>query len=215
MINVLLADDLGMFREGLGLLLENGDEVKIMMEASNGIEVLRLLPDYVPDVLVTDIQMPEMDGVELTKEIRKFYPQIKVVALTMFKEDYLILDMLEAGAKGFLLKSSPKEKLIAAIKAVHAGGFYFCDSTSLKLSKMIASSKIDGLAEMELEKFSRAEREIIRLICEQFSSKEISERLSLGLRTVESYRHKIFDKIGVKNMAGLVIYAIRWGLFRP
>ena len=214
MTNVILADDLPMFTEGLSLLLQHNSEIRLLATASNGIEVLRLLPETMPDVLVTDIQMPEMNGIELTKEIRQYYPQIKVIGLTMFKEDHLIVDMLEAGAKGYLLKTCTKEQLAEAIQAVHAGGFYFCEHTSFKLSRMIGASRIEGFDPPEPGHFSDAELQIIQLICREFSSKQIGEELNLGLRTIESYRHKIFEKTGAKNMAGVVIYAIKTGLYQ-
>lgn len=214
-VSVLIADDLLMFREGLCLLLANRDDIRIAGEADNGLEAFRLAQELKPDVVITDIQMPEMNGIELTRELKALYPQLPVIALTMFKEDHLIVDMLEAGARGYLLKNANKEKLVEAIKSVHEGGWYYCDSTSLKLSKLIAGSKTEGLALPEPGKFTETEVQIIQLVCQQLTSKEIAARVFLGGRTVESYRHKIFEKMGVKNMAGLVIYAIRSGLFKP
>ncbi|RYZ48690.1 MAG: response regulator transcription factor [Sphingobacteriales bacterium] len=213
MIKVLLADDLPMFTEGLGLLLSNDPGIQLIGTAANGIDVLAQLPEVMPEVLVTDIQMPEMDGIELTKEIKRYYPSIHVIGLTMFKEDHLIVEMLEAGAKGYVLKTSHREQLVTAIQAVHAGGLYFCDHTSLKLSKMIGRSKMEGFRPPAPDLFNAAEIQIIQLICREFSSKEIGEALHLGLRTIEAYRHKIFEKTGAKNMAGVVIYAIKTGLF--
>jgi DNA-binding NarL/FixJ family response regulator len=214
MIKVILADDLPMFTEGLSLLLQHNGEIRLLATASNGIEVLRMLPETMPDVLVTDIQMPEMNGIELTMEIRQYYPQIRVIGLTMFKEDHLLVDMLEAGAKGYLLKTCTKEQLAEAILAVNAGGFYFCEHTSFQLSKMIGASRIEGFAPPQPGLFSEAEVQIIQLICREFSSKQIGEELHLSLRTIEAYRHKIFDKTGAKNMAGVVIYAIKTGLYK-
>ena len=214
MIKVLLADDIPLFTEGLSLLLNQQDGVQLLGTATNGIGVLQLLPEVMPDVLITDIQMPEMDGVELTKELRQWYPQIKVIGLTMFKEDHLIVDMLEGGARGYLLKACSKVQLLDAIHAVQAGGFYFCEHTSFKLTKMIGGSRIEGFAAPAPGTFSEAELQIIQLICQQYSSKEIGKELHLGLRTIESYRHKIFEKTGARNMAGVVIYAIKTGLFR-
>ena len=166
------------------------------------------------DLICLDIQMPEMNGIELTMEIRQYYPQIRVIGLTMFKEDHLLVDMLEAGAKGYLLKTCTKEQLAEAILAVNAGGFYFCEHTSFQLSKMIGASRIEGFAPPQPGLFSEAEVQIIQLICREFSSKQIGEELHLSLRTIEAYRHKIFDKTGAKNMAGVVIYAIKTGLYK-
>lgn len=197
------------------MLLAHEESIRIVGEASDGHEAFRLIADAKPDVVVTDIQMPKMDGIELTRELKQSYPNIPVIALTQFKEDHLIVEMLEAGAKGYLLKSSNKENLMEAIQAVHAGGWFYCDSTSLKLAKMIAASKVKVPTLPENVAFNDTEIQIIRLICQQLSTREIAAAVHLGERTVESYRHKIFDKTGVRNMAGLAIYAVRNGLFHP
>ena len=214
MIKVFLADDLPIFLEGLQTILAHQTVVEIVAVASNGIGVLEQLPQKMPDVLITDIQMPEMDGIELTKEIVKAYPGIKVIGLTMFKEDHLLVDMLEAGAKGYLLKTCTKEQVVEAVQAVHSGGFYFCEGTTRKLAKLIGKSRLKGFPVLEEGKFSPKEIQIVHCICQEFSTREIGLTLHLGERTVESYRHKIFEKAGVKNMAGLVIYAIKNGLYQ-
>ena len=214
-ISILLVDDLVLFRQGLGVLLANEDAIRLAGEAADGYEAFRLVSELKPDVVVTDIQMPDMNGIELTKELKQTFPGLPVIAHTQFKEDHLIADMMEAGAKGYLLKSANKENVVEAIRAVHAGGWYFCNSTSLKLVKLIAGGKIEGLPLPEATLFSPAEIKIIQLICREFSSKEIATEVHLGERTVENYRHRIFEKMGVRNMAGMAIYAIRCGIFKP
>ncbi|MBO9681053.1 MAG: response regulator transcription factor [Flavisolibacter sp.] len=215
MIKVIIAEDQALYRDGLRMLLQDDAEISITGEAANGLEVMDLVLTKKPDVIITDIEMPQMDGVELTRELQGCYPEIKVVALTAFPDDYLIVDMLEAGAKGYLLKSSSREKIVEAIHAVHANGMYFCESTSMKLMKKIADSKLEMSRKEDAGMFTENEKKIVQLICQQFSSKEIGEKMYLGLKTIESYRNKIYGKMGVKNMAGVVIYAIRCGLFRP
>jgi DNA-binding NarL/FixJ family response regulator len=213
MIKVFLADDVPMFLEGLEIILRHQTVIEIVSTATNGTGVLERLPQLMPDVLITDIQMPEMDGIELTKEIVRSYPGIKVIGLTMFKEDHLLVDMLEAGAKGYLLKTCTKEQVLDAVQAVQRGGFYFCEGTTLKLSKLIAKSRLRGFPQAEEGKFSPTEIQIIQCVCRELSTREISQSLHLGERTIESYRHKIFEKSGVRNMAGLVIYAVKNGLY--
>jgi DNA-binding NarL/FixJ family response regulator len=215
MIRIIVADDQVLFREGLQVLLQSEDDIVIAGEAADGIEVMDRFHNQQVDLVITDIQMPELNGVELTKLIKEHYSQVHVIGLTMFPEDYLIVDMLEAGAKGYLLKSAPKKELVDAIKAVHVGGYYFCNQTSLKLSKMIAGSKINPFVQHQAGRFNDTELQLMQLVCEEYSSKEISERLHLGIRTVESYRHRLFEKTGDRNMAGLVIYAIRYGIYQP
>ena len=215
MIKVFIAEDLLMLRTGLELLLMEQKGIEFAGSASNGCEALDKIVEIQPDVVVTDIQMPEMDGIELTRELKKFYPKIHVIALTMYQDDHLIVDMLEAGARGYILKACGKEDLADAVRCVQGGGFYFCDNTTMKLSKLIAGSNVDVFQKTDRSQFTETEIEIIKLICEQYSSKEISNKLNLGLRTIEGYRHKIFEKMNAKNMAGVAIYAIRSGIFKP
>jgi DNA-binding NarL/FixJ family response regulator len=214
-IKVIFADDQVLFLEGMRVLLGDQECISIIGEAETGQGVLDLVVKEKPDVIVTDIQMPEMDGIEMTRELQSYFPEIKIIALTMYEDEHLIVDMLEAGAKGYLLKSSKKEKLLEAIHVVHGNGIYFCETTSLKLLRKIAGSKLKVNVSEDANKLTETEKQIVRLICEQYSSKEIADKLHLGLKTVEGYRNKMFDKIGVKNMAGLVIYAIRSGIFQP
>jgi DNA-binding NarL/FixJ family response regulator len=215
MIKVIIADDQSLFREGLRVVLDNADDISIIGEAGNGQEVLELVISEKPDVIVTDIQMPEMDGIELTKELQEVYPEIKIIGLTMYEEDYLVVEMLEAGARGYLMKDTNRERLIEAIRVVYANGRYFCESTSMKLMKKIAGSKLRLSVVEDDSVFTGTEKQIIRHVCSELTNKEIADVMHLGIKTVESYRNKIFSKMGVKNMAGLVIYAIRCGLFRP
>ncbi len=213
MIKVIIAEDQVLFREGLLLLLQADPEIEVIGEASNGREACQLVMKHKPDVLVTDIQMPEMDGHELTRELNASYPEVSVIALTMFEANYHILDMLGAGAKGYVMKTANKNKLVDAIKSVHAGGMYFCETTSMKLMRHIASSRIELPMKGRDVKFTELEIKIIQLVCEELSSKEIADNLNIGIKTVESYRNKIYEKIGVRNMAGMVIYAIRYGYY--
>ncbi len=212
-IRIVIADDYSMFREGVHLMLEKQDELIITGEAGDGSELLKVVHETKPDLVIIDIEMPVMNGIEATQAIKKEFPQTGVIALTMFSDDHLIADMVEAGASGYLLKSTTKEELIEAVKAVHEGHLYFCNKTSLRLSKMIAKSKT--LHTAPKAEFNEKEIQIIKLICEQYASKEIAEKTSLTHRTVEKYRDHIMEKTGARNMAGIVIYAIREGIYKP
>lgn len=210
-IKIIIADDHSMFREGIKLMLEKEMNIAIEGEAENGTQLLAIARQLKPDVIVTDIEMPEMSGIEVTRELKKTNPDTGIIALTMFGDEHLIVDMLEAGANGYLLKTTKKEELIEAIYTVKAGRNYFCNSTSMKLTKMIAKSK---MAESKGEvRFSEKEIEIMRLICEQYASKVIADKTSLTHRTVEKYRDNIMQKTGARNMAGIVIYAIKHGIY--
>jgi DNA-binding NarL/FixJ family response regulator len=214
-LKIVIADDQEIFLGGLRLLLQESREIEIVGEAANGIQLIYLVKELAPQVVVTDIEMPEMGGVEATRKLKALYPQLGIIALTAHLEDWLVVDMLTAGARGYLLKHSTKEELLTGIKAVEAGGFYFCNATSLKLAKMIANSSVNVFHEHEEEKFNSNELDIIKLICDQFSSKQIATELNLSPKTIENYRIKIFEKTGAKNVTGVVVYAIKHGLYKP
>jgi len=213
-IRLVIADDFPMFREGIQLLLGKETGIDIVAEASNGKELIEIVSEMKPDVVITDIEMPVMNGIEATKEIKKANPSIGIIALTMFGEEHLIVDMLDGGASGYLLKSSKKEELLQAIEFVNEGGTYFCNATTMKLSKMIAKSKTGDSINPQI-RFSEKELEIIKLICEQHASKQIAAATNLTHRTVEKYRDNIMEKTGSTNVVGIVVYAIRNGIYKP
>ncbi len=212
-IKIAIADDHEIFREGFKLLLKNQQEIELVGEAENGKELLEVAAKQQPEVVIIDIKMPVMDGIETCKSIKKKFPNIKVIALTMFNDDNLIVDMLEAGARGYLLKNTNKNELMQATKAVFEGSTYYCTATSMKLAKMIAESKFNPYRNHPVKKFTVRETDIIKLICEQYTNKEIATKLGLSIRTVESHREKIHEKTGAKNSIGVVIYAIKHNLY--
>lgn len=213
-IKIVIADDHPMVAEGVHVLLEKQDDIEVVGEARDGRELVELVEEKRPDVAIVDIEMPKMNGAEATKEIKKRFEGVKVIAFTAFNEEHWIVDMMEAGANGYLLKTSDKEELAEAIRTVHEGNNYFCKATTFRLSKMIAESKSDAVRRMNRANLSEKEKEIVRLICEQFASKEIAGMTNLTHRTVEKYRDNIMEKTGAKNVVGIVIYAIRNGIFR-
>jgi DNA-binding NarL/FixJ family response regulator len=195
-IKIVIADDHEIFREGFKLLLKNQREIELVGEAEDGKELLEVVARHQPDVAIIDIKMPVMDGIEACKNIKKKYPDMKVIALSMFNDDNLIVDMLEAGARGYLLKNTNKNELMQATKAVFEGSTYYCTATSTKLTKMIAESKFNPYRNHPVKKFTARESDIIKLICEQQTNKEIANTLGLSIRTVESHREKIQEKTG-------------------
>lgn len=212
-IKILIADDHHIFREGFKVLLKNQHEIELVGEAENGRELLEMAAKLQPDVAIVDIKMPVMDGIEACKHIKKKFPDMKVIALSMFNDDNLIVDMLEAGAKGYLLKNTNKNELIQATKAVYEGSTYYCTATSNKLAKMIAESKFNPYRNHPVKKFTSRETDIMKLVCDQYTNKEIATTLGLSIRTVESHREKIQEKTGAKNAIGVVIYAIKHGIY--
>jgi DNA-binding NarL/FixJ family response regulator len=214
-IKVVIADDHEIFRDGMKLTLQKAENIDLLGEAADGKELMKLVETTEPDVVITDIKMPTMDGVEATKEIKQKFPGIEVIALSMFDDEQLILEMLDAGALGYLLKNSDKFEITDAVQSVYEGNPYYCKFTSGKLAKLIALSRDKKEKKKKETDFSEKEIEIIRLICQEFTNKEIGERVFLSSRTVEGYRMKILEKLNAKNTVGIVIEAIRLGIYHP
>lgn len=209
-IRIILADDHEIFRDGFKAMLKKQPSVELIGEASDGEELVELTRKLKPDVVVTDIKMPKMDGLQATKILSEEFPCIGIVALSMIDEESLIIDMMEAGAKGYLLKNAHKNEIIEAIKAVNEGHIYYCDGTSAQLTRMIAKNdKIPFGKKSYRPELSQKEIDVILLICQEKTNKEIADQLNLSIRTIEGYRDRIFEKIGARNSAGVVIYAIR------
>jgi DNA-binding NarL/FixJ family response regulator len=214
-IRIILADDHEIFRDGFHVLLKDQLEIELVAEASNGRQLIYLAEKFNPDVILTDIKMPVMDGIEATKSLKEKFPAIAIIALSMFDDDRLIIDMIEAGAIGYLVKNAQKAEIIEAVKTVYQHNFYYCNTTSTRLAAMIAASKFNPYKPLPKIVFTDKEKEIITLICNEYSNKEISASIHLSVRTVEGYRDKIIEKMHVKNTAGIVVYAIRHNLFKP
>lgn len=212
-IRVVHADDHEIFRDGLKVMLKKQTSVKLEGEASNGRELVQLAHELNPDVVLTDIKMPVVDGIAATKQLTEALPHIGVIAFSMFDEENLIVDMLEAGAKGYLLKNAHKDEIIEAVHAVANGQTYFCKQTSGKLTRKLAASSFNPYKKVK-PLFSETELAVIRLICDQRSNKEIAEELHLSVRTIEGYRERIQDKIQARNTAGIVVYAIKHKIFQ-
>jgi len=208
-VKVVIADDHEMLRKGLRLLLEKQKEIEIIAEASNGSELIDVVEKLKPDVVITDVKMPVMDGKEACKTIKDKFPEIAVIALSMFDEENTIAEMLEAGASGYLLKNTTKEELTEAIKTVCAGETYFSDAASVKLFRLVSNTKLNPVKRSKAPHFTDKELQIISLICKEYTNKEIASEMKLSPRTVEEYRMRIQNKMEAKNMVGIVVYAIK------
>lgn len=203
-IKIVLVDDHALFRNGLRELISMRDGYRIVGEASDGDDFLKLLPQTAVDVVFMDIAMPRMSGAEATREALLLRPDLKIICLSMFGEEVYYSRMVEAGVKGFLLKDSGVDEVFGAIDAVVDGGSYY----SAGLMKSI--SRNSGLSEDSLaEELSSREVEVLLGICRGLSTQEIAEELFISKRTVDAHRAKILEKTGCKNTASLVVYAIR------
>lgn len=212
-VKIILADDHEIFRDGFHSLLKNQTAIVLLAEAANGQQLVALTEKHLPDVVLTDIQMPVMDGIEATRIITAKFPQVAIIALSMFNDDDLIMEMLEAGAKGYLIKNAHKTEIIDAINTVSQNKPYYCSATSIKLAQLIANSRFNPNNPSKKIMFTDREKEVICLICQQFSNKEISAALHLSVRTIEGYRERILQKTNARNTAGIVMYALHHNIY--
>ncbi|SFO86555.1 two component transcriptional regulator, LuxR family [Chitinophaga sp. YR627] len=208
-IRLVIADDHEIFRDGLALMLSRQPDITLVGQANNGRELLELLTSVEADVVMTDLKMPLMDGITATRALLQRNPDIKIIALSMFDEEELIVEMLEAGAKGYLLKNADKQEIIEAINSVYEDHIFYCRQTSAKLASMIVKSRFNPSRENNPITFTDREKEIIRLICQQFTAQEIGDKIFLSKRTVEGHRTRILEKMNVKNTAGVVVFALK------
>jgi DNA-binding NarL/FixJ family response regulator len=212
-IRVMIADDHGLFKNGLKNLLAEIREVLVIGEACNGLELIRRAADLLPDVILTDLSMPMMDGITATKELVRKKICNRIIVLTAFGKEEPILKMLEAGALGYVLKTAETEEISEAIQTVYRHKPYFCKEVTEKLTEIV--SKNYQLPPKQLDiPFTEREKEIMRMICRECTSKEIAYTLSLSKRTVEGHRTRIMDKIGAKSIAGLITYALEKGIYK-
>ncbi len=204
-ITVLLADDHGLVRRGFRRILEDDEQLKVVGEASNGVEAIRQAYELKPNVVVMDLSMPELDGVQATKEIVKHLPGTEVLVLSMHAEDNYVRNALDAGAKGYLLKSAIDVDLVGAIKTVAAGERFI--GSGLKY----VSHDTDD----EVKKLTAREKQVLQLIAQGKSNKEIAVLLDLSVNTVSVHRANLMEKMNIHRTAELVLFAIRKGLVAP
>ena len=210
-ITLAIADDHHLFRKGLAAILGNYSEFEIICEAENGQELLDKIPRQLPDIVLMDVRMPLVDGMEATGRLRELYPSVKIIVLSVHSEEDIILHMIRLGAAAFLPKSIDVVELANAIKAVHVKGRYFTDQVTDALTKGLSQNH-ENENKQNGNLLSRREIEVVRLMASQFTNQEIADILHLSARTVEGHRKRIQDKIGAKNMAGIIVYAVKQGL---
>lgn len=211
-IRIVLAEDHAIVRQGLQSLLEREPDLHVVGEAVTGREAVKLAGELHPDVVVMDLTMPELNGIEATRRIAASQPQIRIIALTMHSDKRFITDVLKSGAKGYLLKEAAAEELITAIRTVAADGFYLCRSITGVLVKEYLHTAPEEQVSGSLSLLTPREREVLQLVAEGKSTKEIAFDLGVSVKTVETQRQQIMKKLNVFSVAGLTKFAIREGL---
>jgi two-component system response regulator NreC len=211
-IRILLADDHTLMRRGLRALLERQNGFAVVAEAADGREAVEIAAALSPDVAVIDIGMPNLNGIEAARRITEKRPETAVVILSMHADESYVLRALKSGARGYLLKDSPEEDLIHAIRAVHNGKAFF----SPEISKMLAEDYMRQMrqrgVEDSYELLTPREREILQMLGEGNSNKEVATKLNLSLHTVETHRGNLLEKLNLHNTAELILYAVRKGI---
>ncbi|PQB05949.1 DNA-binding response regulator [Aureitalea marina] len=207
-----MADDEELFRVGLSHILNRYEDVDILFEADNGQSLMEQLAEAeeLPDIVVMDIKMPEMNGVEATKMLRKEYPDINIIALTTYNTKPFIRNMIDVGACAYLVKNSAPQEVIHTIRQVYSNGFYYDKLVmeSIRSNKRSTKPKGDKTS-ANGEFITDREKQILELICRQYTSQEIAQKLFISKRTVEVHRKNLLDKTQSKNIAGLVVYALK------
>lgn len=211
MPNILLADDHNIVRQGLRALLQSEPHFRLVGEASDGIEAVRLAERLKPDVLITDLMMPGLNGLEVTRQVTKLLPQIRVIILSMYTNDAYVLEALKNGALGYVLKDSQAADLIQAVKEVIAGNRYLSPPLSERALELYLQ-KVESVPDDPYELLTTREREVLQLVAEGRTSSEIATRLFISPRTAEGHRANLMRKLGLQNNADLIRFALKRGI---
>ena len=211
-LGIVLADDHTILREGLRALLTADSNFEIIGEARDGREAVRCVEKLGPDLILMDLSMPRMSGMDAIREIKKRYPETKIIALTVHKTEEYLLTTLKAGADGYVLKDATHDELIMAIKNVMGGKTYLSPGVSEKVIEGYLEGKEGNLSASTWETLSQREREVLKLIAEGYKNREIAEDLCISLKTVEKHRANLMKKLDLHNAAALTVYAVGRGL---
>ena len=204
-ITVLLVDDHPIVREGIRAYLTEKSNLKIVGEATDGQEALTKSQELLPDIILLDIRMPNMNGIEVSKQIKKFSPKSKIIILTVYKSREYAKELISLGVLGYMLKDAHPEELYRAIEEVNKGNYYFSD----QISDLILKAALNNFSGIRL---STREEEVLKLITNGMHNKEIASQLNLNTRTIETYRERVMNKLNIHSVAGLTKYAIAEGI---
>ncbi|MGH1388428.1 response regulator [Kordia sp.] len=208
-ISIAIADDEALFRKGMSLILNDYEHLNVTLEAENGIDLLEKLSqsETIPNILLLDLKMPEMNGVEVAKIIQKKYPTLKIIVISTHFSRAFIINMIELSAVAYLPKNSQPQEVVETIEAVYEKGFHYNTEVLAIIRENIISKK-KPKAQFSVELTNR-ETEVLQLICEQYTAPEIAEKLFISARTVDGHRNNLLSKLNCKNVAGLVVYVLQ------
>ncbi len=215
MIKLALADDQILFRKGLATLLRDMPDVEVTLECAHGADLLKALTAVQVDIVLLDLEMPVMDGMQAMERLRSDHPEVKVIVLSVHDEEKFIVHLMELGANGYVVKTAEPEEIENAIRSVAVNGYYFSDMVSkMMLHGLVKKEKVKPTFS-EVDPLTEREQEVLKLICDEFTTAEIATKLFLSPRTVEGHRNNILQKIGARNTAGIVVYAMSKGIYTP
>jgi DNA-binding NarL/FixJ family response regulator len=213
---IAIADDEALFRRGMRLILEDYPGMKVVLEAENGQDLLDKIraSDELPDVLLLDLKMPVMGGIEAAEVIRREFPSILIVVISSHFSKAFIINMIEIGASAYLGKNTAPDEVVETIRMVREKGFYYNTSVMAIIRENIMAP-MQGKYSRDLQvEITNREKEVLQLICEEYTTQEIADRLFLSVRTVDGHRNNLLSKLGCRNTAGLVVYALQNGLVK-
>lgn len=210
-IRILIADDHAVIRQGIRVLLEKEPDIEVVAEAGDGQDALEKYKDIQPDILLLDISMPKMSGMEVTKAVRQEFPDGKIVFLTMHEGDEYFFQALSVGASGYVVKGADSEELLSALRSVSRGGVYLQPS----LAKNLVSDYMRSKSTAAYDGLTPREGEVLRLIADGLTNKQIAEELFIGVTTVQTHRANLMEKLNLHSQAELIKYAIRKGILNP
>jgi DNA-binding NarL/FixJ family response regulator len=210
-VKIMLADDELLFRKGISFLIQREPDFEVIFEASNGQELVDFLSqtNELPDIILMDLKMPELNGVETTKVIHEKYPDIKIIALTSYNTPSFISNMIDVGACAYIVKNATPEEVVATIREVNKKGFHYNEQVMQVIHNDLIAGKQGKKTVFDNEVFSDKEISVLKLICLQYTTNEIADKLIVSPRTVEGHRTRLFEKTKTKNIAGLVVYALQ------
>jgi DNA-binding NarL/FixJ family response regulator len=208
-INVAIADDHKIFRRGVILSLKTYHNIRFMLEAENGEELIKGIEKEEPDIVLMDLKMPVKDGIETTKYLNKHYPKIRILILTMFEDERFVGHLMDSGANGYLLKSTEPAEIKQGIMDVMTNGFYLNNFVNrVLIKKNYAKQKFNPNLNSQIT-ISEREKEVLSLVCMEYTAQEIAQKMDISARTVEAIKDRLMERFGVKNSVGLVFFAMK------